>query len=78
MVCIIVGKGKSSPRKFPSHQVDANMNSYNILNLMTGRIDKDREGNVIIIHANSERGAKSKFSKASGYRNWNLYTVVRA
>lgn len=55
-----------------------NMNSYHILNLMTGNLDKDREGNVIVIQANSERGAKAKFSKAGGYRNWNLYTVVQA
>lgn len=51
------------------------MKEYRILNLMTGRIDKDREGNEYRVRAFSERGAKARFTRAGLYRDWNLYTV---
>ena len=51
------------------------MKNYVIQYLPTGRIETDRDGNVIILTGNSERGAKQKFTREGNYRNWDMYAL---
>lgn len=52
------------------------MKQYRIVYLPTGRSERDHKGNVILISATSERGAKQRVTRGLGYRNWDMYAMV--
>ena len=52
------------------------MNAYKLVYLPTGRTIYGNDGLPVVVDANTERGAKQKFTKARFYVSWDLHVVV--
>jgi hypothetical protein len=51
------------------------MKSFHVIYLPTGRKEKNRDGTEKVLTGNTERGAKSKYTRDGGYYDWTLYVL---